>query len=372
MPSGRPAMVPITMAAAEISRLKRKPLSNSGDHTQSTSRAVRWPPAVVAALAAEAIRHNVTSSRSVRMGGKSTMAWGLLAAALAGCPSAPPADTDAPTPVDTDEDTDAPIDPPPPTPPDPVPQPCDPALALDPPTSFVPVGSSAQLVASGGTGAWAFVVSGPGTVNPADGAFFAGDLPGEATVTLTDAGCIGQATATVTVTPTLQIAPEHGVVAPGTSFAFDVTGGSGTGGLVDVRDVDVIGLIAQSAQVGSGCPGSFLPSPVLTGGLPHLGLNLGMVLINLPLDLGVFVFSLAPGLSLDLGFLGAPGCTLYQSPDLVATVFGSGGTANCTLPIPNSPALIGVGVRAQGLSLDPLANALGLTTSNGLVATIGW
>lgn len=128
----------------------------------------------------------------------------------------------------------------------------------------------------------------------------------------------------------------------------------------------------SSVPHGHPCPGSAGLPILTTVGLPHIGFNLGYNMINLPLDIGAMVFSLAPGLSLDLGFLGAPGCTLYQNPDLVATVFGSGGTANCTLPIPNSPALVGVEVRAQGLSLDPLANALGLTTSNGLVATIGW
>lgn len=93
---------------------------------------------------------------------------------------------------------------------------------------------------------------------------------------------------------------------------------------------------------------------------------------NLPFDVGAMVFSLAPGLQLDLGFLGAPGCALFQNPDLVQTVFGAGGIASSSLAIPNSPTSIGAEIRTQGLSLDPAANALGLTTSNGLVATIGW
>lgn len=130
---------------------------------------------------------------------------------------------------------------------------------------------------------------------------------------------------------------------------------------------------SSSHVIGTGCAGTAGVPQLLSPILPQIGISSTLQLANLPLNVGVFVLSLAPmNPPLDLTFLGAPTCTLYQQLDVLATAFGTGGTATYSLAIPNSPALVGTQLFSQGVSLDPAANALGLTTSNGLVATIGW
>ncbi len=124
--------------------------------------------------------------------------------------------------------------------------------------------------------------------------------------------------------------------------------------------------------VGFGCSGSSGVPLLSSTLLPYVAGSASLQLANLPLNVGVFALSLAPGLLVDLGVLGAPGCSLFQSPDVLSAVIGSSGVASYSLSVPYLPSLVGLQIRAQGVSLDPAANALGLTTSNGLVATIGW
>jgi hypothetical protein len=76
-----------------------------------------------------------------------------------------------------------------------------------------------------------------------------------------------------------------------------------------------------------------------------------------------------PGL--DLGFLGAPGCSSYINiilDGLTGTTVGTSSTIN--VAIPNNPALGGFVLTAQSVCLT-LQNALGLRTSNGLEGTVG-
>ena len=63
----------------------------------------------------------------------------------------------------------------------------------------------------------------------------------------------------------------------------------------------------------------------------------------------------------------APGCALYGSVSLLfaAPVDGSG-VASQTLPVPDSPVLLGNPIYSQWTALDPAANPLGLTFSRGV------
>ncbi|MFO1029632.1 MAG: hypothetical protein U1F60_01005 [Planctomycetota bacterium] len=122
--------------------------------------------------------------------------------------------------------------------------------------------------------------------------------------------------------------------------------------------------------VGSGCVG-WIGTPVLVGGLPQIGGLLAFQLANLPFDVGLFALGtrIPP---VDLGYMGAPGCSVYTTTDALVALTGTAGTASFSFALPSAPSLIGLSFMTQGAALDPFANALGYTTSNALEMTIGW
>ncbi|MFN6146688.1 MAG: hypothetical protein ACK5AL_10045 [Planctomycetota bacterium] len=95
---------------------------------------------------------------------------------------------------------------------------------------------------------------------------------------------------------------------------------------------------------------------------------------NVPANtlVGVDIFGTAdPGIN-DLTFLGAPGCGLRASLDVLNAWFPSGATHAYSLPIPNNPALIGVQLFTQSAAFQvPAANAFGAITSNGVAGLLG-
>jgi hypothetical protein len=72
-------------------------------------------------------------------------------------------------------------------------------------------------------------------------------------------------------------------------------------------------------------------------------------------------------LPLDLTFLGANGCSLQVSLDVVESV----GTPTWNLSIPDSPAVVGRKAYLQAFKFFPGANPLGLLPTNGLELTVG-
>lgn len=134
--------------------------------------------------------------------------------------------------------------------------------------------------------------------------------------------------------------------------------------------------------IGSGCVGT-------DGHVPLLGAR-APARVNVPFRTEVhavaanrFVFGVLGSsttswngvpLPLDLGFLGAPGCTVLV--DQVLTLAGSsagggsgGGLAVFSWPIPNNPRLVGRSFFFQAFVQDA-ATPLGLTATNGLRAVI--
>lgn len=85
------------------------------------------------------------------------------------------------------------------------------------------------------------------------------------------------------------------------------------------------------------------------------------------LALGLSATSLPPygTLPMSLAFLGAPGCYAYNDIAVQVAVFHFGVSSAHQMNIPNSPRLIGTPFYAQGYVIDPPANALGITTTNG-------
>jgi hypothetical protein len=133
---------------------------------------------------------------------------------------------------------------------------------------------------------------------------------------------------------------------------------------------------------GAGCKGTS-GTPViaaLSGSLPKLG-SLFKVSINgmptvsrlalMMTSVSNNSFNGAPLLPLDLKVAGAPGCFLLVDPLLFTAVPLLKGKGTLALPIPNLPALKGIGFFQQGIGFEKAANAAGFVVSNGGMGIFG-
>lgn len=122
------------------------------------------------------------------------------------------------------------------------------------------------------------------------------------------------------------------------------------------------------ATFGIGCAGTN-GVPTLTANAAVIGQTLQMNITGLEpsINLGFLALGTSRVGGVDLGFLGAPGCLAYTTPDLLLSVVGAAGTANFTWPV-SGP--LGAWLFTQGLVFDPTANPFGLTTSNALWFTL--
>lgn len=179
-----------------------------------------------------------------------------------------------------------------------------------------------------------------------------------------------------------QIAP---VARQGATMAFDSQRGvivlfGGTAGalgqLADTWEFD-LGPVASFAAYGLGCPGSRgvpqVSAPL--GSLPRIGTTFNVQVSNLPLTgpafLGIGFSDTSYGgspLPLDLTSLGAPGCQLLQSLDVLLPLGNVLGSANWSFTV---PAIPGGEFFVQAFPFDPPANAFGYTTSNAGKAVLG-
>lgn len=133
---------------------------------------------------------------------------------------------------------------------------------------------------------------------------------------------------------------------------------------------------AEYRSFGSGCPGTN-GTPTLAGGpvLPNLGSAIVLDASNLAglADLGVFGEQLLTP-NVDLGLIFGPaavGCTLQITPLAFGVVPVFGGNAQFGFGVPSNPALVGISIFSQVVSIDPAANASGWTSSNSVRAVIG-
>jgi hypothetical protein len=99
-----------------------------------------------------------------------------------------------------------------------------PDVAIDPSATTVAVGNGVTFTASGGQGPYTFDLDGPGTLV---GPLYTATAVGTAEVRATDS-LGGEATATITINPSLTIAPSSVTVAAGGTQTFSTTGGVGT------------------------------------------------------------------------------------------------------------------------------------------------
>ena len=136
---------------------------------------------------------------------------------------------------------------------------------------------------------------------------------------------------------------------------------------------------STATQFGIGCgtpPMVFTPTSTAITGQSITG-----EVTNTPTPLCLVAFGSSdttvngvPVLPFDLGAIGMPGCTLYQSTD----IFGFGttgsfgtGQASFTLGVPSNSALWGQHVYFQAVSYAPGANALDTISSNGIDFLVG-
>jgi hypothetical protein len=131
------------------------------------------------------------------------------------------------------------------------------------------------------------------------------------------------------------------------------------------------GNCAQRVVYGSGCD---VPPLTLNSNFPSLGTVFTLTTTNiLPTSpVGLTFFGDAQIVPpIDLGFAGAPGCSAHSSANLLSLSFPAvNGTGSIAIFVPVDPLLIGTLFTSQSVAFTP-NNALGLSTSNGLLWTIG-
>jgi len=119
-------------------------------------------------------------------------------------------------------------------------------------------------------------------------------------------------------------------------------------------------IVGKAESVGAPCSttsGAEL-EPVT---LPYLGLPFTQRIVNAEPTavVGLLIFGsswqfyVGIPLPLDLGFLGAPSCSLHASADVVNTILLTNGTGSFTWNIPNLPAAAGFAFATQAVVLDP-------------------
>ena len=138
--------------------------------------------------------------------------------------------------------------------------------------------------------------------------------------------------------------------------------------------------LAAYTTYGAGCPGAG-GTVTLTGvpsQRPVIGSTLRVDVTNLPSSPSAVIMlvgttAVVPGV--DLGVLGAPGCTLdtdILSFALLAPSLSHGGwIASWSMAIPNDPSWLGQSIYNQVATRDPTANPFGVTTSNAGHAFVG-
>ncbi|MFN9577177.1 MAG: hypothetical protein ACK53T_15895 [Planctomycetota bacterium] len=137
-----------------------------------------------------------------------------------------------------------------------------------------------------------------------------------------------------------------------------------------VRMTWAAGQCASRVVYGAGCD---TPALALDSNFPLLGSNFTMTVSNVPnvVPLALLFFGTAQAPGVDLGFLGAPGCSAWTNANLTsASLSAIAGSASATIAIPNNPLLQGVSFTTQAAAFT-LANVLGLSTSNGLECKVG-
>ncbi|MEM7205775.1 MAG: hypothetical protein AAF628_36310 [Planctomycetota bacterium] len=128
---------------------------------------------------------------------------------------------------------------------------------------------------------------------------------------------------------------------------------------------------------GSGCGSPALAFTPDVTGQPVIGQTATATISNAPVNVGGAILGLsnqtirgAP-LPLPLAAIGMPGCSLWQSSEVVGlpVLPLTASTMRYSLAVPNNPALIDASLYLQAFAVAPMENPLGLIVSNGIAWT---
>ena len=112
----------------------------------------------------------------------------------------------------------------------------------------------------------------------------------------------------------------------------------------------------------------------MTSNTPVLATNWDLTCVNMEsVAPGAFFLfgSTAINPGVDLGVLGAPGCSAYTNNDLGFSAFAPGtGSATLSLPMPSNSVFLGQSVTVQAAA-PSTQNAFGIATSNGITGVLG-
>lgn len=118
--------------------------------------------------------------------------------------------------------------------------------------------------------------------------------------------------------------------------------------------------------------GSSVPLTLETSSLPLLGGTMVFTVSSPPVapTVGLNIIGVQQA-NLDLGFLGAGGCSLLNSAEIIESVLLNTSVTNFSYTLPMAPALIGGSLFFQHAAYAPGANTFGFVTSNGVAVTLG-
>tara|TARA_R110002096_G_scaffold177707_3_gene354440 strand:+ start:1351 stop:2802 length:1452 start_codon:yes stop_codon:yes gene_type:complete len=130
---------------------------------------------------------------------------------------------------------------------------------------------------------------------------------------------------------------------------------------------------ASYTVFGAGCAGTNGVPSNSASGLPVLGSTMVIDIGNMPApELMVMVLGLGViSPSVDLGFVGAPGCPAHVTADVLLLINGSAGSASFSLAVPSTPALSGFELHTQAIVVEAGVNAFGGIVSDAATATVG-
>lgn len=141
---------------------------------------------------------------------------------------------------------------------------------------------------------------------------------------------------------------------------------------IEFAEIEVLQFANDRGETwrhGIGCRGSLGIPELSCAGRPHLDATLTYRISKVPTaGAAAVAFGLSDGggqLPADLVSIGAPGCWLLNTLDVMVAGLPVAGNVDIQLVLPNVPNAYGLRMYQQGAVLDPI-NALGITVTNGL------
>ncbi len=132
---------------------------------------------------------------------------------------------------------------------------------------------------------------------------------------------------------------------------------------------------AQFFEFGAGCAGASGAPSLSASTRPVLGTTFDVVLANIPATGSAWIaigFDAGSPFPLDLTAIGATGCAMLSSHEVVTGFANPGGAAVLSLNLPlAATGLIGTSFYQQGFAVEVGANPLGLLASNGGEGVLG-